>query len=224
MTIKRPKVAVCTQHDQPDKTQIFEDTLKYKLDTTFCLKNEESLPIRYNEVIINALEDDVDCLILVHDDVTLEEDPLPKLEKLFDRFDLVGVAGTKTIELKSPALWHLMGGGFQSGNLHGKVNHLDALYGPQPTYFGPIPHRVVMIDGVFMALNRACMEQMLFDEDNPSKFHFYDLEFSLNAHLKGLSVGVGDFLITHASPGLREYTPEWLLGERWFLDNFYNKL
>src|SRR6478736_3367744 len=115
MTIKRPKIVVCTKQDQPDKTQIFEDTLKYKLDTTFCLKNDKPLTVRYNEAIRDALNDDTDCLILVHDDVTLEEDPIPKLEKLFDRFDLVGVAGTKKIELKSPALWHLMGGGFHMG-------------------------------------------------------------------------------------------------------------
>jgi hypothetical protein len=233
MTIKRPKIAVCTKHDQPDKTQIFEDTLKYRLDCTFCLKNDKSLATRYNEAIRTALEEDSDCLILVHDDVSLEEDPIPKLEVLFNRFDLVGVAGPKKIELKSPALWHLMGGGFQSGNLHGCVQHLQEEiigYGPKyeiskpKTKFGPYPHRVVMIDGVFMALNRDCMEKMRFDETNPSKYHFYDLEFSLNCHLNGLSVGVGDFLITHASPGLREFTSEWLEGEKWFLDTFNNKL
>lgn len=224
MTIKRPKIAICSKHDQPDKTQIFEDTLKYKLDATFCLKNDKPLSVRYNEAIISALEDDCDCLILAHDDITLEENPIPKLEKLFHKFDLVGVAGAKKIEIKSPALWHLMGGGFQSGNLHGTVNHVCALYGKQPSVFGPTPQRVVMIDGVFMALNRTCMEEMRFDEDNPSDFHFYDLEFSLHAHLKELSVGVGDILITHASPGLREFTPEWRKGEQYFLDTFTDKI
>jgi hypothetical protein len=156
------------------------------------------------------------------------------LEKLFDDFDLVGVAGTKSIALRTPALWHLMGGGFQSGNLHGCVQHLQYMrydhspmqgyYVKPKTDFGAIPQRVVMIDGVFMALNRKCMETMKFDEDNPSNFHFYDLEFSLNCHLKGLKVGVGDILITHASPGLREFTPEWRKGEQWFLDTFDNRI
>lgn len=172
--------------------------------------------------IDDALKDDIDCLILVHDDVTLEEDPVVKLEQLFDQFDLVGVAGASKIELKSPALWHLMGGGFQRGNLHGKVNHMDALYGPQPTYFGPYPHRVVMIDGVFMALNKKVMETIRFDESNPCRFHMYDLQLSTDTHLAGLKVGVGDILITHASPGLREFTEDWLMGEQWFINKYNN--
>jgi hypothetical protein len=117
-----------------------------------------------------------------------------------------------------------MGGGFHGGTLHGKVNHLDALYGPQPTYFGPYPNRVVMIDGVFMALSRKLLESgVRFDENIPSKFHFYDLDFSLSvAQTENLKVGVGDILITHASPGLREFTPEWLNGEQYFLQKHGN--
>jgi len=186
----------------------------------FCLSNTISLSKRYNEAIDMGIKDDLDCLILVHDDVILEEDPIPKLEKLFDDYDLVGVAGASKIELKSPALWHLMGGGFQGGSLHGKVNHMDALYGPQPTYFGPYPHRVVMIDGVFIALNRKAMETVRFDESNPCGFHFYDLQASLDAHLSGLKVGVGDILITHESPGLGEFTEDWKNGEKYFLDKY----
>lgn len=195
-------------------------------------ENKESLAKVYNEAIDKALKDDIDCLILVHDDVILEEDPIPKLEKLFDDYDLVGVAGASKIELKSPALWHLMGGGFQGGNLHGAVQHLsDTIcpsndevihYSKPTTNFGPYPHRVVMIDGVFMALNRYAMENMRFDEDCPAKFHFYDILNSLDFHLNGGRVGVGDILITHASPGLREFTEDWKNGEKWFLNKYEN--
>jgi GT2 family glycosyltransferase len=194
--------------------------------------NSESLAKIYNQAIDHALKEtkNVDCLILVHDDVILEEDPIPKLEKLFDEFDVIGVAGTSKIELKSPALWHLMGGGFSGGNLHGCVQHMRAACGyvavenvwmtKFPTNFGPYPHRAVMIDGVFMALNRKAMETVRFDESNPCGFHFYDLDFSLNAHLNGLKVGVGDILITHESPGLREFTEDWRSGEKWFLNKY----
>ena len=189
----------------------------------FLFKNKESLAKIYNMEIDKALEDNVDCLILVHDDVILEENPIPKLEKLFDDFDLVGVAGTSKIELKSPALWHLMGD-YKSGTLHGCVQHLtigreDSVHKAQ-TYFGKYPHKVVMIDGVFMALNRYAMENMRFDEDCPAKFHFYDLISSLDFHLKGGRVGVGDILITHESPGLREFTDEWRAGEQYFLKKY----
>lgn len=208
--------------------------LTEEIDTFLFLvkENKESLSKIYNLAIEKALKNDCDALMLVHDDVILEENPIPKLEKLFDEFDLVGVAGTSKIELKSPALWHLMGGGFYNGyepsNLHGRVQHLQKV---EPsigmcytekieTNFGYYPHRVVMIDGVFMAMNRKVMEKMRFDEENPCKFHFYDLSFSLDCHLNGFKVGVGDILITHASPGLREFTEDWKNGEKWFLNKY----
>ena len=228
MEIKKYKIYVATQKDQIDKTTVWENIRKYKLKSLHCLHNDRSLAKVYNECIDDALDNNLDCLILVHDDVILEEDPIPKLEKLFDDYDLVGVAGTSKIELKSPALWHLMGGGFEGGNLHGCVQHIqEAFYGAAHDYdtkvksnFGTYPHKVVMIDGVFMALNRKAMETMRFDEDCPSKFHFYDLQYSLDFHLAGGRVGVGDILITHESPGLREFTEEWKAGEKYFLDRY----
>jgi hypothetical protein len=71
-----------------------------------------------------------------------------------------------------------------------------------------------------MALNRKAMETMRFDESNPSPFHFYDCESSLNFHINGGRVGVGDILITHESPGLREFTEDWKNGESWFLNKY----
>jgi hypothetical protein len=192
------------------------------------LNNDMALCQIYNYEIKKALENDLDCLILVHDDVILEENPIPKLEKLFDQFDLVGVAGSSKIELKSPALWHSMGGGFQGGNLHGCVQHLQIQKHPMgmenyikpKSEFGPYPHKVVMIDGVFMALNRKAIENVHFDMHNPCRYHYYDLSASLDFHLKGGRVGVGDILITHSSPGLREFTEDWKNGENWFLNKY----
>lgn len=234
MEIKKALVATCSQKDKFGDTTLHDSIWKHELLCRTVLNNEESLAKRYNKIIDEAVEDNVDCLILVHDDVILEEDPIPKLERLFDDYDLVGVAGASKVELKSPALWHLMGGGLLWGYLHGCVQHIVEKevgrmgYGgveyettKPPTYFGPYPHRVVMIDGVFMALNRKMLESgVRFDEDCPSKFHFYDLNYSLSAHLAGLKVGVGDILITHESPGLREYTDEWRTGEQYFLNKY----
>jgi len=189
------------------------------IDIAFALENKESLSVVYNRVIQHALEENWDALVFVHDDVVLEHDPRPKLVKLFEKFDLIGVAGASSVEIKSPALWHLMGGGFNSGKLHGAVAH-GTSEKKQMTSFGPYPRRVVMIDGVFMAMNRTVMENVRFDETNPSKFHFYDLDFSSAVNKLGYRVGVGDIIITHESPGLREFTEEWKEGERWFLNKY----
>ena len=52
----------------------------------------------------------------------------------------------------------------------------------------------------------------------PSKFHFYDLDYSLSAHKAGFKVGVSDVYVTHASPGLREFTEEFNKGQDWVLE------
>jgi len=243
MEIKRVRYISATSKDNAEKTTIHQSTRKLCVDFVghaahwYLLNNKEKLSKKYNEAIEDAISDDIDCLILVHDDVILEEDPIPKLEKLFDEYDLVGVAGASKIELKSPALWHLMGGGFYNGhnqsNLHGRVQHIverepnngglqvGMVYKEKvATNFGFYPHRVVMIDGVFMALNRKAMETMRFDEECPSSFHFYDCISSLDFHLGGGRVGVGDILITHESPGLREFSTDWLEGEKYFLNKY----
>lgn len=221
MLIENARIVSATQKKLMSDTTLIKSYIKLpvEVDISMFIDNTKSLSSVYNMAISNALKDDVDCLILVHDDVILEEDPIKKLEKLFDNYDLVGVAGTSKIELKSPALWHIMGGGFHGGNLHGLVQHRNGEW-CTPTYFGPFPHRVVAIDGVFMALNRKAMETIRFDEDCPSKFHFYDLDASIDFHLSGGKVGVGDILITHESPGLREFSDEWKTGERYFLNKY----
>ena len=225
MQITHAAIFAATQKDSKISTTLWKsfDTLSIKSELIIKESNTESLPIVYNRTIDWALENNVDCLIFTHDDVQLKENPIPILEEMFDTYDLVGVAGTDIIKLESPALWHLMGGGFNGGHLHGCVEHkVQELYSSwiNTTHFGPVPAKVVMIDGVFMAFNRKMIENLRFDENNPAKWHFYDLATSLSAHLEGFNVGVAGIQIMHESPGLMEFTSDWKRGEDWFLDKY----
>lgn len=194
--------------------------LGLECDFNFITDNSEHLCKCYNKFLDEAKKDNVDGILFVHDDVILECDPFVKLEKLFCDYDVIGVAGASRVEFNSPALWHLMGGGFGSGFLHGAVAHGD-FDRKMMTSFGPYPKRVIMIDGVFMALNKHAIQNSKgFDENIPSKFHFYDLDFSTSCHMNGMKVGVGDIPITHASPGLREFTDDWRAGEKYFLEKY----
>jgi hypothetical protein len=225
MEIKKAYI-FSTSSDQHNQSLLFNSLRLFdtdnKIDVIYDWKdfNKDSLSSVYNMAIKNAIELDVDCLILAHDDIILEEDPFLKLEYLFDDFDLVGVAGTSSVEIKSPCLWHLMGGGLNSNNLHGVVQHISHDGNKLPSYFGSTPAKVIMIDGVFMAMNRKCIQTLEFDESIPSGYHFYDLVASLDACKNKLNVGVGDILITHKSHGLREFTSEWLEGEKYFLNKY----
>lgn len=184
--------------------------------------NTKSLAKCYNKAIDFAIMENIDTLILVHDDVILENYSEEKIEALLQEFDIVGVAGTTQVKLQSPALWHLMGGGFGSGNLHGAVAHGDEKV-KNMTAFGPYPKRVILLDGVFLAISSKVFKKIRFDESCPSKWHLYDLDYSMQCHKAGFKLGVGDILITHQSPGLSQVTEEFKRGSEWFLDKWKTK-
>lgn len=199
-----------------------EDTLLYKSGCEdFFFKENNTTPIAkvYNKAIDFAIKENIDYLVLCHDDIIIESNLDKKIPEMFNRFDMFGVAGATQCKLEKPALWHLMGGGFGSGNLHGAVAH-----GTQDqksmTYFGPYPKRVIMLDGVFLAIKRDVFTKIRFDETCPAGFHFYDIQYSMDAHKAGFKVGVSDVMITHVSPGLREFTDEYNKGQEWFLQRY----
>jgi len=216
MEIKNMVICSATKQKYPKDTLLYQSfndmSLDGEFDVNFATENTHGLPKVYNVFLDQALKDDRDCVVLVHDDVYLEHNPIPKLEKLFKEYDLVGVAGCSRAEIKSPALWHIMG----QRHLHGAVAHSHG-NSKVMTSFGVYPQRVVMIDGVFMAFNRKAIEQLRFDENCPSGFHFYDLNICQKALELGLKIGVGGIMITHASPGLTEFTEDWRKGEEYYL-------
>jgi hypothetical protein len=209
-----------SQKTSKDDTLIQKNKLSSMEDQyNFILGNTDSLPQVYNKIMDLALETKCDALVLMHDDAWFDEPPREKIINLIEEFDVLGVAGASKITIKHPALWHIM---VERGFSHGKVNHIDDIGNKYLTNFGTCPSRAIIIDGVFMAFSREALKNIRFDEKNPCKFHFYDLDISLNAHLAGLKVGVGDIPITHASLGLREITQDWLTGEKWFLNKYGN--
>lgn len=189
----------------------------------FKENNTEPLPKIYNKAIDFAIEENFDAIVLCHDDVIIESDLTYKLPSIMQNFDVAGVAGTTECKLQEPALWHIMGGGFGSGKLHGAVAHGDETQ-KAITSFGPYPKRVLLLDGVFLCISRKVFTEVRFDESNPAGFHFYDLDFSLSCHKEKFKLGVSDIMITHASPGLREFTSEFNEGQQWFLNKWRGKL
>lgn len=219
MSLKQSLYFSCTKGNR-------KDTLLYKNHSSynkFLYKENNTEPLAkvYNKAIDLAIKNKREFLILCHDDVIIESDLPYKIPDLLKEYDMVGVAGATSCKFESPALWHLMGGGFGGGNLHGAVAHGNEKE-KHMTNFGVYPKQVLMVDGVFMAIHRRVFEKIRFDESCPAGFHFYDLSYSLDASLAGFKVGVSDIMITHASPGLREFTQDFRDGEEWFL-NKYNQ-
>lgn len=207
---------------------IDDSDVDHVFEFDYYLNNTKGLAEVYNDALKKARIDDIDCLVLVHDDVEIRETAKSlkeKLEKNFEDFDVVGLAGASQIEIKEPTLWHLMGGGIRSGNLHGCVYHYHLDHGGSkiafPSDFGPYPHKAVVVDGVFLAISKNAINSgVKFDEQCPSKFHLYDMCYSLDAMRAGLRVGVGDVSIVHCSHGLREYTQDFLEGQKYFINKY----
>lgn len=200
-----------------------EETLLYKTSPNqlfyFKEHNTTALPIVYNKAIEFALKEGCQHLVLCHDDVIIESDIYHKLPILSKAYDIFGVAGASQCRLAKPALWHIMGGGLGSNNLHGAVAHGDTQTKTM-TYFGVYPRRGILLDGVFLCMSRKVFESVKFDESNPSKWHFYDLDFSLSCHKQKFKLGISDIMITHNSPGLRSFTDEFNRGQEWFINKW----
>ena len=196
------------------------------LSIKFHTNNKVGLPSIYNQYINKDFEDKI--LVMVHDDLYIDDLRLEeKIYQALKTYDLIGLAGTTgPLNIQSPVLWHIMGG--PKEKYRGCVAHFKEkdntkqLFSPS---FGLTPDRVLLIDGVFMVAKVKTLldNNIKFDENNPAKFHFYDLDFCLQCNQAKLKIGVWPIWCIHASPGLTNYTQEFLAGQELFINKWRNK-
>jgi hypothetical protein len=185
--------------------------------------NKKSLAAVYNgfvEKYKDYITPDT-AVVFTHDDAYINcSDIHERLTSGFKSYDVIGVAGSKSANIKSPALWHLMSD---------RADHVGAaahpiVAGDMSKYFissfGPMPSRALLIDGLFIATTGKVLDKVKFDESNPARFHYYDLSFSLDCNKAGFKIGVCDIPIIHMSPGLSNPDPEWKSGEDWFINKW----
>ena len=58
--------------------------------------------------------------------------------------------------------------------------------------------------------------------DENVMFHHYDLIFCLDANKKSLRMGTAPIYVVHESPGLKNFSKEYLQSEKYFIDYFNN--
>ena len=183
--------------------------------------NSQSLQKVYNNFLAYARDNGYNYLILMHDDVYINCDDLEhRIYKSGEKYPVFGLAGTNTCRLDGHGLWHLMG---DQSNLRGCVAHGN----PEKyhyTSFGPIPDRVILIDGVFIGINLdKFSDKVKWDETYPSRFHFYDLDFCLECNHNKVALGVVDIPIIHESPGLTNPNEEFFRGKEYFRNKWNNR-
>jgi hypothetical protein len=185
----------------------------------YCIEsNTEGLPKVYNSFINEKFQDK--CAIFIHDDVTIVD--LYYQEKImiaFEKYDIIGLAGTKKCDLSAKNLaWHTM---TDRESMVGEVMHKkdDQIW---TTCFGPTNSRALIIDGLFIGVKiRSLLEkEVKFDEN--FDFHHYDISFSLRANEKKLKTGVFPLSVIHTGLGDSMNTKEWVFSSNKFR-NLYSK-
>lgn len=189
--------------------------------------DSRSLPVIYNNFIEDLIKEKfVQYAVFCHDDLTLDcPDIQTKLDQaigIYSDYAICGLAGSKECVIKEQNLWHIMSNKSKHERhtvYSGAVGHYvdDQII---MTNFGPMPERVILLDGVFIAVNLEKINRvgLRFDENIPSKFHFYDLDFSLQANNSGLKMTTWPIWAVHQSHGLSDLNnEEWKKGNKYFI-------
>jgi hypothetical protein len=189
-----------------DKSQIAIFLEKSALinQCTIFFENKEGLPKIYNKFINESYKGK--RVIFVHDDVLIED--LFWEEKLniaFEKYDIVGLGGSKKCDLTKPPAWHLMS---DRQDHVGEVGHCHEK-NVWTSVFGKSDSRALVMDGLFLAVNiDSCLKtRLIFDER--FDFHHYDITFCLNANKNKLKMGVTSIRVIHFGLGDSMNTPEW---------------
>ncbi len=201
---------------------------RYHCNRSPILNNTEGLGTVYNRIIdeitspIVSLPDEYkekQIYIFMHDDVQINETKesfLTKLIEGFKKFDILGLAGTSSWTLKSPAVWN----NSDKTKWSGAVRH--AHDGKEwMTNFGPIGNKCIILDGLFLAMKQNVLEKVKFDEQ--FKFHHYDMDFCLSAHKAGFTMGTVPIDVTHHSIGDWTKDPLWYESANLFVNKWTPK-
>jgi GT2 family glycosyltransferase len=184
-------------------------------------ENSKGLGERYNEAIeefiksSNSVNAEDLLFLFAHDDVSIEDLFLKeKLNKAVEKYDIVGLAGTKYWELKSPAVWN----NSPREQWTGAVAHTHDNQ-TWMTHFGVFGGALI-VDGLFIAVKGETFKNTKIRFDPIFNFHFYDMDLCLQAYTLGLKVGTYPIWVTHSSIGDWRKDPKWHENEKIFIDKW----
>ena len=158
---------------------------------------EYSLTEVYNKILLQSHND---ILVLCHDDIYFDSKNWgQKILNHFKRkpeYGILGLAGT-TIMPKSGRWWE------DFSKMKGIVNHEHGGKKWESRYSASSGNQiddVVLVDGLFIVVNRKKIKEKFNEEING--FHFYDVDFSFTNFIKDVKIGVVyDIRVTHKSIG-----------------------
>jgi hypothetical protein len=181
-------------------------------------KGEFSLSEIYNRGLKESIND---IVVFLHNDITVETNQWgKKLLKIFEKkpeYGIIGVAGTK--DMPSSGMWWE-----NRKKMYGRVKHAHEGKTWMTAYsddLGTEIEEVVVVDGVFFAVNKTKLKQN-FDE-SVKGFHFYEITFCFKNYLENVKLGVTTLIkINHQSIGMTNES--WDNNRKDFAEQFKDKL
>lgn len=146
--------------------------------------NKKGLCELYNEILSKS--EGLDGIAFMHGDVDFNIPIIAsRCIEESENFDIIGLAGTKKIDLHiSPLSWFTGSKDFEEYR-YGKITHLDKMATGESffNYYKPEikETRVCCIDGLFIYLNKSVIENKELRFDEHFKYDFYDLDFCMQA-------------------------------------------
>ena len=184
--------------------------------------NKDGLSTVYNKALTNIEKSDY--LVFTHDDITLNDAFF--FDKVINsKFDVIGAVGGKAWGIPGgfdlehrPLIWTVAtcgkgASGFMLHDLHTYGDHY------MPSSYGYAPLETMTLDGSIIIFTRKAVEKGL-RWDEGFGFHWYDMDICAQAHKLGLRVGTAPILLTHGSVGASVAQPEFMKGQRRFVEKW----
>lgn len=213
-------VVYCTRESNPKHKEhlIKSSGLHKHIEIIEIVNKGESLTKSYNKGLKKATND---IVVFCHDDLTIETKQWGnKLLRTFEKnpeYGIIGVAGTKF--MSETGQWWV-----NPKKMYGRVQHTHEGKTWLSSYsedLGQSVEEVVIVDGLFFAVDKTKMK-VKFNE-KVEGFHFYDVTFCFENHLKGVKVGVVTSIrVNHLSIGMTN--EQWESNRQQFAETFKDKL
>jgi Glycosyltransferase like family len=161
----------------------------------------DSIQQPYNEILEEAAaHEDLEAVILLHEDTTLDEPRLPGIVRSHLADPAVGVIGSiGARELTGLDWWNAT----RLGAAATPLIHRDYFQ------YSRGAHDADAVDGYLMIVSAAVAGRVRFDERGKADFHGYDVDFCFRVRARGFRVVVDDIQAGHWSRAGAPGDPSW---------------
>ena len=213
-------VVYCTRQTNPEHTEhiIKSSGLHKHIEVIEIVNNGESLTKAYNRGLKQAKNN---IVVFCHDDITFETKQWGhKLLKAFEKhseYGIIGVAGSKYMP-SSGQWWE------DKSKMYGRVMHTHegkTWLSAYSSDMGQEIEETVIVDGLFFAVDKSKLKTDF--NESVEGFHFYDVTFCFENHIKGVKVGVITLIrVNHKSIGMTNES--WEANRVAFANTFKDQL